>query len=272
MKHSAIYLILFSCLFFFSACCTFRNYAPFSEPAPALDSARELQMNCNIGLMRLEANVNGSPVNHLGLSISGGVRLPLSVRWSASALQFSAGYFDAHDNHGFEVFGGWGFQKFNLNDDTCNFQRGIGFLHGHDEYVISDTFFHYKYFALQPDVWWQTGAVKLIGAINFKLLSSSDYQFYLKKYSQYYEDSIENDVSISQYSGPLHLLMIEPSVQFHFGVHQVRFFAEGKYSVPVTANINVSKYFSPSTFLFTVGLLFVFPPHDPFAIFDLPHH
>src|SRR5689334_20982808 len=108
MKPSFICLILFSCIFFFSACCTFSNYVPFSEPAAALDTAKELQMSGSIGLMRLEANINGSPLNHLGISASGGLRIPVSAQWSSNALQLSAGYFDSYDDHGFEVFGGWG--------------------------------------------------------------------------------------------------------------------------------------------------------------------
>ncbi|HYV95702.1 MAG TPA: hypothetical protein VE978_28280 [Chitinophagales bacterium] len=272
MNNGVLYLILSLCVGSFSACCTFRNYALFSEPVAALDSAKELQMNGNIGLMRLEANINAAPVNHLGISVSGGLRVPLSARWSANNLQLGAGYFDVYGSHGFEVFGGWGFQNFHVFHDTCQ-SRNLDFsIAKANEVVISDTFFHYNYFFLQPDVWWNAGAVKLVAAINFKGLGSGDYEFYLKKYNQYFSDTTEQDVSIYQYSGPLHLLLIEPSLQLRFGLHQVRFSMEGKYSFPVTANVNVSKYFSPSTFLFTVGVQFVFHQHDLAEIFNPPHH
>src|SRR5213079_1085376 len=122
MKHLVTYLIVCLCLFFFSSCCTFRNYALFSEPAPALDSAMELQTNGTVSLLRLEANINAAPVNHLGISVSGGLRVPLSARWSSGNLQLSAGYFNAHEDHGFEVFGGWGFQNFHVLNDTCTSQ------------------------------------------------------------------------------------------------------------------------------------------------------
>lgn len=256
MRHPIIYLILFHCVLFFSGCCIFRNYTLFSEPAPALDSATVLQMNGSFGLMRLDGNINAAPVNHLGISASGGVRMPLSGRWSANTSQFSVGYFDAHDNHGFEVFGGWGRQNFHVLQDTCSFRKHPSSKR--DEYVISDTFFHYNYFFLRPDIWWNTGAIKFIAALSFKGAGSGNYQFYLKKYNQFFLDTVQHDITTTQYEGPLHVFMVEPSLQFRFGWKHVRFSVEGKYSIPVAANINVSRYFSPSRFLFTTGIQFVF--------------
>ena len=259
MKYSALYPILFFCVLLFSGCCTFRNYAVFSEPAPALDSAKMLQVNTIVGFMRFEATIDAAPVNHLGISASGGLRLPLSADWSANALQLSVGYFNVLDNEGVEIFGGWGFQNFHFLHDTCSVQAGGGFNSlPHTEYLISDTLFHYNYFLLRPDVWWKVGAMKIIAAVNFKGLGSGNYQFYLKKYNQYFPDTSEQDVTISQYAGPLRLLVIEPSMQFQFGRKRVRFSVEGKYSIPAAANVNLSKYFSPSPFIFTTGLQFVF--------------